>query len=87
MSPQLIKYNRKVDSLRDILKQHGFENLEFFWYNDGIYRGNWKDMSVSMEKPDNRDTTFTLWNFEFRSTPNYVPNFGVPLLSGSFKIK
>jgi len=68
MSPQLIKYNRKVDSLRDILKQHGFENLEFFWYNDGIYRGNWKDMSVSMEKPDNRDTTFTLWNFEFRST-------------------
>ena len=67
MSPQLIKYNRKVDSLRDILKQHGFENLEFFWYNDGIYMGNWKDMSVSMEKPDNRDTTFTLWNFGFRS--------------------
>jgi len=49
MSPQLIKYNRKVDSLRDILKQHGFENLEFFWHNDGINSGLWKDMSVSIE--------------------------------------
>ena len=67
MSPQLIKYNRKVDSLRDILKQHGFENLEFFWHNDGIYSGNWKDMSVAMEEPDSEET-FTLWKFEFRST-------------------
>ena len=67
MSPQLIKYNRKVDSLRDILKPHGFENLEFFWYNDGIYSGNWKDMSVANEKPDSEET-FTLWNFGFRST-------------------
>ena len=67
MSPQLIKYTRKVDSLRDILKQHGFENLEFFWYNDGIYSGNWKDMSVANEKPDSEET-FTLWKFEFRST-------------------
>ena len=67
MSPQLIKYTRKVDSLRDILKQHGFENLECFWYNDGIYSGNWKDMSVANEKPD-REETFTLWNFGFRSS-------------------
>ena len=67
MSPQLIKYNRKVDSLRDILKQHGFENLEFFWHNDGINSGNWKDMSVSTEKPEG-DTTFTLWNFGFKSS-------------------
>jgi hypothetical protein len=67
MSPQLIKYNRKVDSLRDILKQHGFENLECFWYNDGVYLGNWKDMSVSIEKPDSEET-FTLWKFGFRST-------------------
>ena len=67
MSPQLIKYNRKVDSLRDILKQHGFENLECFWYNDGIYSGNWKDMSVANEKPDGEET-FTLWNFGFRSS-------------------
>ena len=67
MSPQLIKYTIKVDSLRDILKQHGFKNIEFFWHNDGICSGNWKDMSVAMEKPD-RDTTFTLWNFGFRST-------------------
>ena len=67
MSPQLIKYTRKVDSLRDILKQHGFENLECFWYNDGIYSGNWKDMSVANEKPDGEET-FTLWNFGFRSS-------------------
>lgn len=67
MSLELIRYNRKVDSLRDILKKHGFENLEFFWHNDGIYSGNWKDMSVAMEKPD-REETFTLWNFGFRSS-------------------
>lgn len=67
MSLELIRYNRKVDSLRDILKKHGFENLEFFWHDDGIYRGNWKDMSVAMEKPD-REETFTLWNFGFRSS-------------------
>ena len=67
MSPQLIKYTRKVDSLRHILKQHGFENLECFWYIDGFYSGNWKDMSVANEKPD-REETFTLWNFGFRSS-------------------
>ena len=66
MSPQLIRYTRKVDSLRDVLKQHGFENLEFFWYNDGIYSGNWKDTSVATEKPDPEER-MALWNFGFRS--------------------
>jgi len=67
MSPELIRYTKKVDSLRDILKQHGFENLQFHWYSDGIYSGNWKDMSVATEMPD-REETMTMWQFGFRSS-------------------
>ena len=67
MSPQLIRYTKKVDSLRDILKKHGFEKLEFHWYSDGIYSGNWKDMTVATEEPDGNER-FALWNFGFRSS-------------------
>lgn len=66
MSPELIKIIKKVDSLREILKQHGFENLEFFWYNDGLYSGNWKDMSVAAERPEPGER-IAIWNFGFRS--------------------
>jgi ASC-1-like (ASCH) protein len=44
MSPELIKLTKKVDSFREVLKEHGFEKLECFWYADGRYCGNWKDM-------------------------------------------
>jgi hypothetical protein len=66
MSPELIKIIKKVDSFRDVLKEHGFENLEYFWYSDGFYSSNWRDMSVSNEKPD-RDESSTYWQFGFRS--------------------
>lgn len=66
MSPELIRYNKKVDTLRGVLKQHGFETLECFWYTDGFYSSNWKDMSVANEKPDREDRT-AFWQFGFKS--------------------
>ena len=66
MSPELIRYNKKVDSLRDVLKQHGFEDLEFFWYSDGFYNARWADMSVAVEEPDRKES-LTYWQFGFKS--------------------
>jgi hypothetical protein len=66
MSPELIKIIRKVDSFREVLKQHGFEKLECFWYSDGFYSSNWRDMSVANEKPD-REESMSFWQFGFKS--------------------
>lgn len=66
MSPELIKIIKKVDSFREVLKEHGFENLECFWYSDGFYSSNWRDMSVANEKPI-RGESATFWQFGFKS--------------------
>ena len=66
MSPELIKIIKKVDSFREVLKEHGFENLECFWYSDGFYSSNWNNMSVANEKPD-REESSTFWQFGFKS--------------------
>jgi hypothetical protein len=66
MSPELIKITKKVDSFREVLKQHGFEKLECFWYSDGRYSSNWRDMSVANEKPDIEET-MSFWQFGFKS--------------------
>ncbi len=66
MSPELIKLTKKVDSFREVLKEHGFEKLECFWYSDGSYSSNWRDMSVANEKPD-REESMSLWQFGFKS--------------------
>ena len=66
MSPELIKLTKKVDLFRDVLKEHGFEDLQFFWYSDGCYNALWKDMSVAAEKPDIQESS-ALWQFGFRS--------------------
>lgn len=66
MSPELIKITKKVDSFREVLKEHGFENLECFWYSDGFYSSNWNNMSVANEKPD-REEHMALWQFGFKS--------------------
>lgn len=71
MSPELIKLTKKVDSFRAVLKQHGFENLHFFWYDDGRYNAMWKDMSVACEKPD-REESSTFWEFGFKSQNNKI---------------
>lgn len=66
MSPELIKYHKKVDSFRDVLKEHGFENLQFFWYSDGFYHSSWSNMSVAEERPS-RIESLTTWQFGFKS--------------------
>lgn len=66
MSPELIKITKKVDSFREVLKEHGFEKLECFWYSDGRYSSNWSNMSVANEKPDIEEYS-TYWQFGFRS--------------------
>ena len=66
MSPELFKLSRKVESFRAVLKEHGFENFECFWYSDGRYSSNWSNMSVANEKPD-REESSTFWQFGFRS--------------------
>jgi hypothetical protein len=66
MSPELIKLTKKVDSFREVLKEHGFEKLECFWYSDGSYSSNWRDMSVANEKPD-REESMSFWQFGFKS--------------------
>ena len=66
MSPELIKLSKKVDSFREVLKEHGFENLECFWYSDGSYSSNWNNMSVANERPD-REEHMSLWRFGFKS--------------------
>lgn len=66
MSPELIKITKKVDSFREVLKEHGFEKLECFWYSDGRYSSNWSNMSVANEKPDIEET-MSFWQFGFKS--------------------
>ena len=66
MSPELIKITKKVDSFREVLKENGFEKLECFWYSDGFYSSNWRDMSFANEKPI-RGESATFWQFGFKS--------------------
>jgi len=69
MSPELLLYSKKVDSVREVLKNCGFEELQFFWYSDGFYNSGWNNMSVATEKPDSEEA-FTMWQFGFKSHNN-----------------
>jgi len=66
VSPQLIKYFKEIDSFKAVLKEHGFEDMQYFWYNDGCYSSGWDNMSISNEKPDHDG--FTMWQFGFKSS-------------------
>ena len=84
MSPELIKIIRKVDSFRDVLKEHSFENLECWWYSDGFYSSNWRDMSVANEKPD-REESSTYWQFGFKSQHEKVKRIHLEALMPVFE--
>jgi hypothetical protein len=84
MSPELIKIIKKVDSFREVLKEHGFENLECFWYTDGYYSSNWKDMSVANEKPD-REESMSFWQFGFRSQNKKIKRIHLEALMPVFE--
>ena len=80
MSPELIKITKKVDSFRESLKEHGFEKLECFWYSDGRYSSNWKDMSVANEKPD-REESMSFWQFGFKSQSEKIKRIHLEAIS------
>lgn len=84
MSPELLKIIKKVDSFREVLKEHGFENLECFWYTDGYYSSNWKDMSVANEKPD-REESMSFWQFGFRSQNKKIKRIHLEALMPVFE--
>lgn len=84
MSPELIKIIKKVDSFRDVLKEHSFENLECWWYSDGFYSSNWRDMSVANEKPD-REESSTYWQFGFKSQHEKVKRIHLEALMPVFE--
>lgn len=67
MSPELIKLIKKVDSVRNVLEVHGFDELEYFWYRDGYYSSNWNNMSVANEQPD-EEVHMSSWEFGFKSS-------------------
>jgi hypothetical protein len=84
MSPELIKLTKKVDSFRERLKECGFENLECFWYTDGRFTSNWKDMSVANEKPDIEESS-TFWEFGFRSQNEKIKRIHLEALMPVFE--
>lgn len=84
MSPELIKIIKKVDSFRDVLKEHGFGNIECWWYSDGFYSSNWKDMSVANEKPD-REESSTYWQFGFKSQHEKIKRIHLEALMPVFE--
>ena len=84
MSPELIKIIKKIDSFREVLKEHGFEKLECFWYSDGFYSSNWRDMSVANEKPD-REESSTYWQFGFKSQHEKVKRIHLEALIPVFE--
>jgi hypothetical protein len=72
MSPELIILTKKVDSFKAVLAQHGFEQLNFFWYSDGVYTSQWNNMTVACERPD-REERSTMWQFGFKSQNKKYP--------------
>ena len=84
MSPELIKIIKKVDSFREVLKEHGFEKFECWWYSDGFYSSNWRDMSVANEKPD-REESSTYWQFGFKSQHEKVKRIHLEALMPVFE--
>ena len=66
MNAETINLHKKAESLKPLLEKAGFKNLEYFWYTDGFYRGNWKDMSVAIDRPE-REEHLSFWEFGFKS--------------------
>ena len=66
MKAETINLHKKAESLKPLLKNAGFKNLEYFWYSDGFYRGNWKDLSVAIDRPE-QEKLLSFWEFGFKS--------------------
>jgi hypothetical protein len=66
MKSETIKLHKKAESLKPLLEKAGFKKLEYFWYSDGFYRGNWKDMSLAIDRPESEQHD-SFWEFGFKS--------------------
>jgi hypothetical protein len=72
MKPETIKYHKKVDQIKPLLERAGFDELNYLWYSDGLYSGNWKDMSVAHDVPEH-EPSFMIWQFGFRAKNKKYP--------------
>ena len=66
MKAETIKYFKRAEKLQETLRRFNFHHFEYLWYTDGRYSGCWKDMSVSMDEPE--QDSYCHWQFTFRSS-------------------
>jgi len=65
MKAETIRLFKKAEKIQETLREFNFHHFEYLWYNDGLYSGCWKDMSVSMDEPEH--DSYCHWQFTFRS--------------------
>jgi hypothetical protein len=65
MNANTIKYFKKAEKIQETLREFNFHHFEYMWYTDGRYSGCWKDLSVSMDEPE--QDAYCHWQFCFRS--------------------
>ena len=65
MKAETIKFIKKAEKIQETLREFNFHHFEYLWYNDGMYSGCWKDMSVSKDEPE--QDSYCHWQFTFRS--------------------
>jgi hypothetical protein len=65
MKAETIKYFKKAEKLQETLREFNFHDFVYLWYTDGRYSGYWKDMSVSIDEPE--QDSYCHWQFTFRS--------------------
>ena len=64
MKAETIKFIKKAEKIQETLREFNFHDFEYLWYTDGRYSGYWKDMSVSMDEPE--QDSYCHWQFTFR---------------------
>ena len=65
MKAETIRLFKKAEKIQEQLREFNFHHFEYMWYTDGRYSGCWKDLSVSMDEPE--QDAYCHWQFTFRS--------------------
>jgi len=65
MKAETIRFFKKAEKIQEQLREFNFHHFEYMWYTDGRYSGCWKDLSVSMDEPE--QDAYCHWQFTFRS--------------------
>jgi hypothetical protein len=66
MKAETIRLFKKAEKIQEQLREFNFHHFEYMWYTDGRYSGCWKDLSVSMDEPE--QDAYCHWQFCFRSS-------------------